>query len=93
MTLQEKFRELEKTSSALLATNFYNFETVTGVLLAASAVNSPIILQASPSTIKYLGVDTTVALTRASLKQHNVEGWLHLDHAESIDLIRNCLGF
>lgn len=91
MTLKEKFRELEKTNSALLATNFYNFETVTGVLLAASEINTSIILQASPSTINYLGIDTTVALARASLKQHNVEGWLHLDHAESVDMIRDCL--
>lgn len=91
MTLQEKFNELEKKNSALLATNFYNYETVTGVLQAAQTLEMPIILQASPSTIDYLGVNVTVALARTALKKHNVEGWLHLDHAHSYSLIQDCL--
>lgn len=91
MTLQEKFRELNATNSAILATNFYNFETITGVLQAASNMNQPIILQASPSTIQYLGVDVSASLARSALKKHGVEGWLHLDHAGSINMIRSCL--
>ena len=91
MKLQEKFKQLEKQGSALLATNFYNFETITGVMQAASSMNMPIILQASPSTIRYLGVDMTAAIARAAIKKHEVKGWLHLDHAESVDLIKQCL--
>lgn len=91
MRLQQKFKALEEEGSALLATNFYNFETVTGVLQAASHLQMPIILQSSPSTIQYLGVEVTAALARAALKKHNVEGWLHLDHAESYELIQQCL--
>lgn len=91
MTLQQKFSELEEQGSALLATNFYNFETVTGVLRAATAMDMPIILQASPSTIRYLGIEVTAKLARAALHQNEVEGWLHLDHAESFDLIKECL--
>jgi tagatose 1,6-diphosphate aldolase GatY/KbaY len=91
MKLQEKFKELRDQGGALLATNFYNFETVTGVLQAASAMDMPIILQASPSTIMYLGVDMTAAIARAALNKHKVNGWLHLDHAESVDLIKQCL--
>lgn len=91
MTLQEKFKELDSQGSALLATNFYNYETITGVLRAASAMDMPVILQSSPGTINYLGVEVTVALARAALSKHNVEGWLHLDHAESFELIKKCL--
>lgn len=91
MTLQEKFKELEQKNSALLATNFYNYETVTGVLQAAEALEMPIILQASPSTINYLGVNVTVALAQSALDKHGVEGWLHLDHAHDYSLIRECL--
>lgn len=91
MTLQEKFQELEQENSALLATNFYNYETLTGVLKAAEITGFPIILQTSPSTIDYLGIDVAVALARSALKKHGVEGWLHLDHAHSYDLIKECL--
>lgn len=91
MKLQEKFKELDRRGSALLATNFYNFETATGVLRAAEELQVPIILQASPSTIRYLGVEVTAALGRAALKRHGVQGWLHLDHAEDPEMIRDCL--
>jgi len=91
MTLQEKFGQLEKAGSALLATNFYNYETLLGVLKAASSMAMPIILQTSPSTINYLGVKMAAAMARAGLEAHGVEGWLHLDHAESYDMIRECL--
>lgn len=91
MTLQKKFEQLEKETSALLATNFYNYETLTGILLAAEKLKMPVILQASPGTIKYLGIDLTVALARSALEKHKVEGWLHLDHANSLDLIGECL--
>jgi ketose-bisphosphate aldolase len=91
MTLQEKFGQLEQQGSALLATNFYNYETLLGVLKAASAANMPVILQTSPSTINYLGVKMAAAMARAGLEAHGVEGWLHLDHANSYDMIRECL--
>lgn len=91
MTLQEEFTQLEESGSALLATNFYNYETVTGVVRAAAEMDMPLILQASPSTISYLGVDVAAALARATLKKFGVNGWLHLDHAESYNLIKTCL--
>jgi len=91
MTLQDKFKELEIKGKALLATNFYNYETLTGVLKAAQSTGFPIILQTSPSTIDYLGIDVAAALARSALKKHNVEGWLHLDHAHSYNLIKECL--
>lgn len=91
MTLKEKFNELETRGGALLATNFYNFETVTGVLRAAANLEVPIILQASPSTIRYLGVQMTAAIGKTALEDHNVQGWLHLDHAEDPEMIQDCL--
>lgn len=91
MTLQQKFKELDNEGSAILATNFYNFETITGVLQAASAKEVPLILQASPSTINYLGAGVAASLARSTMDKHGVEGWLHLDHAESYDLIKECL--
>lgn len=91
MTLQEKFEQLDNEQSALLATNFYNVETLQGVLRAAKQTGMPLILQTSPGTTSYLGVHVAAQLAKASLKQFGIEGWLHLDHAESIDLIKECL--
>lgn len=91
MKLQEKFKELDKQGSAVLATNFYNYETLSGVLQAASATASPLILQTSPNSVKYLGAGMAAAMAKAGLEKYGVEGWLHLDHAESYDMIKMCL--
>jgi len=91
MKLKEKLQECQKDRKALLACNFYNFETLKAILIAAKSTNRSIILQATKSSIDYMGIDVTVNMAKTALKQYEVEGWLHLDHCESIDLIRQAL--
>ena len=89
--MKQKLAACTKEKKALLAVNFYNFETLKGLLLAAKAMDSPLILQLSESSLQYLGVDPAVAMARAMLKEFGVEGWLHLDHGSSIDVVKKCL--
>ncbi|MBA4168762.1 MAG: class II fructose-bisphosphate aldolase [Chitinophagaceae bacterium] len=91
MTLKEKLAACTKEGSALLAVNFYNFETLKGLLLAAQSANSPLILQLSESSLQYLGIHPAVAMARSMLKEFEVEGWLHLDHGSSVEVVRKCL--
>ena len=65
ITLQEKFKMLQHQKEALLATNFYNFETLKGVLQAAQSVKKPIILQLTKSSLEYLGLDVVVRLAKS----------------------------
>jgi len=77
---------------ALLAANFYNTETLLGVLRAAKAVHGEVILQTSPSTLDYLGgVPLAVAMARGAARQLGVTAWLHLDHASDPELIESCV--
>lgn len=91
MRLKEKLQQFTKEKRGLLATNYYNLETLHGVLRAASELNEPVILQLTQSSIDYMGLETAVKLGRASLAQFNVEGWIHLDHGGSVDLVQRCL--
>jgi ketose-bisphosphate aldolase len=91
LTLQEKFKELQVQQEALLATNFYNFETLKGVVEAAHAEKKPIILQLTKSSIDYLGLPVAVGLAESMLKYYAVEGWIHLDHGDSYELVARCL--
>ena len=91
MNLQEKYRELLKSKGALLATNFYNFETLEGVLNAASAKNSPIILQLTPGSIDYMGLQVAFQMARTALDSQGVEAWIHLDHGDSYETVARCL--
>lgn len=91
MTLKEKLADCSRQGSALLAVNFYNFETLKGLLLAARSAGAPLILQLSESSLQYLGIRPAAAMARAMLLEVGVEGWLHLDHGSNIDLIARCL--
>jgi fructose-bisphosphate aldolase class II/tagatose 1,6-diphosphate aldolase GatY/KbaY len=91
ISLQEKFKELQQQKQALLATNFYNFETLKGVLEAARCEQQPIILQLTRSSIEYIGLPVAVGLAEAMLKYYKVEGWIHLDHGDSYNLVASCL--
>lgn len=91
MTLQDKLKECQQSKTALLATNFYNFETLKAILTAASTMQASIILQLTQSSIDYMGLKDAVALARAGLSNYGVEGWIHLDHGGSVELVKKCL--
>ncbi len=91
MTMKEKLADFTKQGKALLAVNFYNFETLKGLLLAAKATNSSLILQLSESSLNYLGIEPAIAMARVMLKEFDVEGWVHLDHGSSIEIVQQCL--
>ena len=91
MTLQQKLAELTTAHKAILAVNFYNFETLSGIMKAAKSLNEPVILQLSESTINYLGLKMAAGLARKGLEQYGVTGWLHLDHGGSVELVKRCL--
>ena len=91
MKLQEKLALYGSQGKALLATNFYNFETLSGILQAAKANDRPVILQLSESSIHYLGLNVAFAMAKAALKSYEVEGWIHLDHGGSIEMAKKCL--
>lgn len=91
MKLKEKLVLLTSQQKGLLATNFYNLETLHGVLKAAALLSEPVILQLTRSSIEYMGLTTAVSLGRTGLREFGVEGWIHLDHGDSVDLIQRCL--
>lgn len=91
MILQDKLKEVQLANKAILATNFYNFETLRAVLQAAKKMNSPIILQLTQSSINYIGLEIAMNMGRSGLDYFGVEGWIHLDHGGSVELVEKCL--
>lgn len=92
MKLIEALHDCRDRGTALLATNFYNLETLLAVLRAARQAAGPIILQTSPSTIDYIGSPAlAVAMAKTAAVQEGVTAWLHLDHATDLDLLKSCV--
>ncbi|MFA5818412.1 MAG: class II fructose-bisphosphate aldolase [Bacteroidales bacterium] len=91
MRLQDKLLQLKTERKAILAANFYNFETLSGILQAASILKMPVILQLSESSIRYMGLTVATAMAKTALREFAVEGWLHLDHGSSVEIVQCCL--
>jgi fructose-bisphosphate aldolase class II/tagatose 1,6-diphosphate aldolase GatY/KbaY len=91
MTLKEKLQERKTVGKAILAANFYNFETLSGILQASVETGEPVILQVSESSIRYMGLKVAAQLARAAMAQYGVQAWLHLDHGSNIRLVKQCL--
>jgi fructose-bisphosphate aldolase class II/tagatose 1,6-diphosphate aldolase GatY/KbaY len=92
MRYLEQLRASRDEGKALLATNFYNFETLAAVIAAAKECNAPIILQTSPSTLSYLGgAKVAAAMARSVAAGAGVKAFLHLDHATDPALVTACI--
>ncbi len=91
MTITEKLFQLRSEGKAILAANFYNFETLSGILKASVSLNLPVILQLSEGSVKYLGLKTATAMARAAIEECGAESWLHLDHGGSVEMVNRCL--
>jgi len=91
MTIKERLLDAQRHGYAVLATNFYNYETLVGIVIAAAEQKSPVILQLTKSSIAYMGLHVAVNMARTALRAYQVEGYLHLDHSDSITLAQQCL--
>lgn len=91
MKLQAKLLENKKNGEAILATNFYNYETLSAVLTAAQNTNSELIIQLSESSINYMGLKVATALAKSATEQYGITAWLHLDHGQDVNLVRACI--
>lgn len=91
MHIRDKLKACQRSQTAILATNFYNFETLTAILRAAAATGAPVLLQLTRSSIEYMGLRQAVSMGRRAIEAYGVEGWLHLDHGGSEELVLQCL--
>ena len=72
-----------KHNYAIGAFNFVNLETLTAILEAAVAENSPVIVQCSTSAIKYAGINNIEALVKSNC--FNIPVMLSLDHGKTFE--------
>jgi len=76
---------------AIGAFNVENMEMVQAVILAAEETDSPVIIQTTPSTVKYAGLRMYYAMVAALAENVKVPVALHLDHGDSYELASDAL--
>lgn len=91
--IKEIVKKAKSGGYAVGAFNIHNIETIFGVVQAAALAKSPVIIQVSEGTIKYMGVAPIVSLVKYASKEFapKIPFALHLDHGRDIKCINECI--
>ena len=83
--------DAQKGGYAVGAFNVENMEMVQAVVAAAEELRSPVILQTTPSTLKYADPELYYANAAAAAQKASVPVAIHLDHGSSFALAMKAL--
>ena len=86
VTTKELLLDAQKNGYAVGAFNVENMEMVQAVVAAAEELKSPVIMQTTPSTIKYASPEMFYANVAAAANNASVPVVMHLDHGSSFEL-------
>ena len=80
VTSKEMLLKAQKGGYAVGAFNAENMEMVKAIIQAAEELKAPVMIQTTPSTVKYGTVETYAAIVAAEAAKASVPVCLHLDH-------------
>ncbi len=87
-TTKELFNKAINQKYAIGAFNINNLELLQSIVEAAEELNSPVILQVSPSAKKYMKNKYLIKLIEATLQSSSIPVVLHLDHGDSFEICK-----
>lgn len=92
VTSEKMLRDAMRGGYAVGAFNFENMEMCMAIVDAAEELRAPIILQTTPSTVKYAGLSLYRDIAYAVASRATVPVALHLDHGSSYELALAAIG-
>jgi len=92
VTTKEMFNQSLQEGFGIGAFNIYNMEVIQAIVDAASETRSPVILQVSPSAIRYAGIKYLVNLVNTASEIYpDIPIVLHLDHGLDFETCKMCI--
>ena len=86
VTSEKMLTDAREGGYAVGAFNVENMEMVKAVIAAAQELKAPVMLQTTPSTVKYAGLSMYAAMAAAEAEKASVPVCIHLDHGSSFEL-------
>jgi len=83
----ELLKKAKKKNIAVAAFNVHNTETIQAVIDGANEEGAPVIIQTSPATLKYAGIDFIAGSVKIVAEKVNIPVALHIDHCISYTMI------
>ncbi|WP_208560744.1 class II fructose-bisphosphate aldolase [Marinilactibacillus kalidii] len=90
-TLKNVTQTAEDLNMTIGAFNAHNLEMMPEMIRAAKEMGSPIIIQTSIATARYIGFKVMVAVAKQLAEDEMVDVALHLDHAQDFDDIKEAI--
>lgn len=91
VTSKKMMDAARKNKYAVAAFNCENMEMIQAIIAAGEAMNAPLILQTTPTTIAYASTDLFTANVEAAAKNTSIPVALHLDHGNSFELAEDAI--
>lgn len=91
ISTKEMLLKAQKEGYAIPAFNIHNLETIQVVLQAANDLRSPVILAATPSTVKYANENYLLSIIEKGSELNDIPLTFHLDHHENVEDIKNII--
>lgn len=93
VTTKKMFEKAFEGGYAIGAFNINNMEIIQGVVSAAKAQNSAVILQVSKSALKYAHPKYLKAMVDAAIEETGLDIALHLDHGSDFEVCKDCIEY
>ena len=93
VTTKKMFEKAFEGGYAIGAFNINNMEIIQGVVAAAKAQNSAVILQVSKSALKYAHPKYLKAMVDAAIEETGLDIALHLDHGSDFGVCKDCIEY
>ena len=93
VTTKKMFEKAFEGGYAVGAFNVNNMEIIQGVVAAAKAQNSAVILQVSKSALKYAHPKYLKAMVDAAIEETGLDIALHLDHGSDFEVCKDCIEY
>lgn len=91
INVAEELKKARDGGYAIGAFNTSNLEVTKAISMATKETDGIIIIQTTPSAIKYAGLAQIFNIVKNEIESQNIKAAIHLDHAKDFDTVREAI--
>jgi tagatose 1,6-diphosphate aldolase GatY/KbaY len=91
VTSKKFLLDAQKNGYGVCGFNIHNLETLKAAASTAFEERAPIILQATPGTVRFAGAEYLVSMAKVASEKYDTPIAMHLDHGEDYGMVMECL--
>jgi tagatose 1,6-diphosphate aldolase GatY/KbaY len=91
VTTKKFLLDAQKNGYGVCGFNIHNLETLKAAISTAFEERAPIILQATPGTVRFAGAEYLASMAKVASEKYDIPIAMHLDHGEDYGMVMECL--